>query len=237
MGVGHAQTSVEAQTDTQLGDLYLKPERDVDWAEAFHRLGWLARMVERPSIIEPYSNTVRISQVQQCLRKQLTLSHAQGRAEQDEVNVPCLWILSVGDARRATQGFELRAREGWPQGFRFAAPALGLCVIVISELPKERATLPLRLLGRGETLGQAVQEARLLAGWRSHASPDGRGAGAAQVCGRQEGRRLVRRLLEKKFGPFDEAADARFEAADDDTVERYAERMLIADNLAAVFAD
>ena len=35
-------------------------------------------------------------------------------------------------------------------------------MIVISDLPKERATLPLRLLGRGETLKQAVEEARLL---------------------------------------------------------------------------
>ena len=53
----------------------------------------------------------------------------------------------------------------------------------------------------------------------------------------QERRRLVRHLLEKKFGALDDKDSGRFEAADDDTVEQYADRMLIADTLAAVFAD
>ena len=56
-GVGHVQTSVEAQTDTQFVDLYVTPENDVDWTEAFQRLGWLAKMAQQPSIIEPYSTT------------------------------------------------------------------------------------------------------------------------------------------------------------------------------------
>ena len=56
--------------------------------------------------------------------------------------------------------------------------------------------------------------------------------------GREEGqRRLLQRLLEKKFGELDETASARLAAADHDTLELYAERILVADTLAAVFAD
>jgi hypothetical protein len=267
-GVGHVQTSVEAQTDTQFVDLYVTPENDVDWTEAFQRLGWLAKMAQQSSIIEPYSTTVRVSDVRQCLRKQLTLSHSQGKAEEEMAEVPFLWIPSAGDARQATEGFELRARDGWPQGFRFAAPALELCVIVLSELPKQGATLPLRLLGRGATLRQAVEEVRML----PEADPMRRpmvevlaqhrfaelhfsvetDPGEAEMLqqefqkfkeqvreeGREEGqRRLVRHLLEKKFGPLDETANARLEGADDAALEQYAERLLIADTLAAVFSD
>jgi hypothetical protein len=267
-GVGHVETSVEAQTDTQYVDLYVTPEQHVDWAEAFHRLGWLARMAEQPSLIEPYSSTVRIGHVRQCLRKQLTLSHVQGKAEEETVDVPCLWILSVGDARQATQGFGLGSREDWPQGFRFAAPAFELCVIVVSELPKERATLPLRLLGRGETLRQAVQEARMLpetdpmrrrmvevlaqrrfAALHLRDDEDGSEAEMLQQEfkkfkdqiheeGRVEGGAgLLRRLLSRKFGELPPEVIARLEAATQEQLDTWADRILIADSLAAVFAD
>ena len=71
---------------------------------------------------------------------------------------------------------------------------------------------------------------------REEGRQEGREEGRQEGRG-QERRRLVRHLLEKKFGALDEAACGRFEAADDDTVEQYAERMLTADTLAAVFAD
>ena len=104
-----------------------------------------------------------MKEVRQCLRKQLTLFDTPGKAEEDQLEeIPRLWLLSVGDARTATEAFALGPREGWPRGFRFGPWGQQLSVIVISDLPSERATLPLRLLGRGETLRQAVEEARLL---------------------------------------------------------------------------
>ena len=53
----------------------------------------------------------------------------------------------------------------------------------------------------------------------------------------EEQRRLLQRRLEKEFGELDETARARLAAADHATLELYAERILTADALAAVFAD
>ena len=58
--------------------------------------------------------------------------------------------------------------------------------------------------------------------------------------GREEGRRealltLIERQLELKFGPLPEATRARLESADADTLLHWADRVLAADTLDAVF--
>lgn len=50
-------------------------------------------------------------------------------------------------------------------------------------------------------------------------------------------RRLVQRQLELKFGVLTSEASARVEMADEQTLERYAERVITAPSLAEVFAD
>jgi len=59
-----------------------------------------------------------------------------------------------------------------------------------------------------------------------------------RVEGRHErGRELLRRQLTKKFGPLDAAALARLDAADDATLDTYADRILVASRLSEVFGD
>lgn len=60
--------------------------------------------------------------------------------------------------------------------------------------------------------------------------------------GRQDGlreglRSVVLKLLRLKFGELDDAVQARIAAADEATLDRYAERVLSADSIAAVLAD
>ena len=60
--------------------------------------------------------------------------------------------------------------------------------------------------------------------------------------GRQDGlreglRSVVLKLLRLKFGELDDAVQARIAAADEATLDRYAERVLSADTLDAVLAD
>jgi hypothetical protein len=149
-------------------------------------------------------------------------------------------------------------------------------VIVISDLPEERATLPLRLLGRGETLRQAVQEARQLPEGdpmrrpmvevlaqrrfaRLHFNDDEDRSEAemlqeefkkfkerihdeGRVEGRDKGRveggaGLLRRLLSRKFGELPDEVTARLETATQEQLDVWADRVLVADSLAAVFAD
>jgi hypothetical protein len=60
--------------------------------------------------------------------------------------------------------------------------------------------------------------------------------------GRQEGRQeqtraMVRRLLSRRFGPLSEGIEARLEAADLGRLEAYADRLLDAPTLDAVFLE
>jgi hypothetical protein len=160
-GIGLVETAFETHTDAQQIDVWSRPAPGVDWDAEFQRLGWLARLAEEPCIIEPYSTTVTERDVRTCLRKQLTLEHMLLKSDEN-APLPRLWLLSAGDARQASEEYRLETQDDWPQGFRFAAAALRLCIVVLSELPKGRSTVPLRLLGRGTTLADAVAEVRAL---------------------------------------------------------------------------
>ena len=101
-----------------------------------------------------------------------------------------------------------------------------------------------------EALDQLSQDpkAQRLARWREDqmrmyrvelAATERRGLERGLQRGLERGlereRTLVRRLLDKKFGPLDAAALARLEAADHAALERYADRVLTAKSLAEVF--
>jgi hypothetical protein len=83
-------------------------------------------------------------------------------------------MASAGGGRpvRVLEAFGLAPLEDWPRGVYAAAPGLALRIIVVSELPDERDTLLVRLMGAGATLARAVREARSLpsAGWEREAA-------------------------------------------------------------------
>jgi hypothetical protein len=56
------------------------------------------------------------------------------------------------------EGFTLAPMAHWPAGFLEAAPALGLYVVVLRDLPRERDTLLLRLLCAGAVMNEALRE-------------------------------------------------------------------------------
>ena len=55
-------------------------------------------------------------------------------------------------------GFGFGRMPGWPEGVNVAAPELGLRLLVIPELSVTAETLPLRLLGAGRVLTEALRE-------------------------------------------------------------------------------
>ena len=62
------------------------------------------------------------------------------------------------------------------------------------------------------------------------------GKAEGEAKGRVEGQRaLVLKQLALKFGTLDEASRTRVGEASSDELERYAERVLVAPNLAAIF--
>jgi hypothetical protein len=156
-GVARVSTSEEVKPDAQWVDVVVEPEPGVDFEAQFARLGWFAKMAAHPALFEPFSTTPQLDSLRDCVRKQLNYHH-QLRLQHREALLPHLWVLSAGEARQVTTELGLAPRASWPPGFRLAPPGWGIGLVVLSELPPDRATLPLRLLGRGPTLGRAIRE-------------------------------------------------------------------------------
>ena len=146
-------TGVETSPDAQSIDVWSVPT-----AAPLADLGWLGQMARDPCIIEPYSGTVRLDEVRDCLRKQLGRHHElQNKDAERWQMVPTLWIISTGRPEGALElGFE--PASDWPRGFyRLAAP-WRVFLVVRNELPRERATLILRATGSGRVLKEAIED-------------------------------------------------------------------------------
>lgn len=168
LGATIATTEIEHEVETpaQSIDVIAVPKPEVDRRRAFAKLGYLARMVERPCLFEPYSRAPGAAELRACMRKQLAWDNERVReAERRQTRAPefpFLWILSPGDPKTVTIGYGFEAREGWPHAFRFAPPEYAAGLVIISKLERTRATLFLRLLGSGRVLKGAIEDVREL---------------------------------------------------------------------------
>ena len=151
--MANVSTGVETSPDAQSIDVWSVP-----MAAPLPELGWLGQMAREPCIIEPYSGTVRLDEVRDCLRKQLgRYRELQNKEAERWKTVPALWIISTGRPEGALElGFE--PASDWPRGFyRMPAPWRAF-LVVRNELPRERATLILRATGTGRVLREAIED-------------------------------------------------------------------------------
>jgi hypothetical protein len=112
-------------------------------------------------LLELFQRTPGPVQVRSCIRKQLALDHASGQAarkgERKRPPLLHLWVITTGRPERVVRGYRLRPRKDW-QGVWVKAPLDAMGLVVLSELPRSRDTLLLRLLGRGQVLQQAIAD-------------------------------------------------------------------------------
>jgi hypothetical protein len=123
----------------------------------------LDRMTPGPSILEAFHNTPGIDDVRGCIHKQLGIdtlrcAEARRKKKRSRPRFPQLWIVSPGRPVSVVEGYGLSPLGGFPPGVlgRHVADALGM--VVLRELPRERDTLLLRLMGAGELLREAISE-------------------------------------------------------------------------------
>lgn len=165
-------------------------------------LGLLGRIVASCCILEAFHAPPSVEEIRGCMRKQLNWHHLQvlrakrrarasraplrpkvGRTPQRATAqaaalpppIPVLWILSSGRPAGVVERFAFQPFEGWPAGV-YTAPLAEVPVrlVVVSELPRTRETLTLRVFGRGATLAQAAREVAALprrAPERRHIAP------------------------------------------------------------------
>ncbi len=159
---GAVETQLEIPAaDAQAVDTFFEP--DPERAASLRRIGLLGQMAEGPTMFELFRDPPGLEEIRACLRKQLGLDHlralqAAASGERPRPPFPRLWVIATGRPERVLGGFGFSPMAGFPSGVydRFEADAWG--VVVLRELPRERETLILRLMGAGAVLNEALAE-------------------------------------------------------------------------------
>ena len=162
------ETEVEVVAAAQKIDVYCVP--DTSRAAERAAMGLLGELSVEPSLFEPFSGTPSLRQVRTCLRKQLTWHHELERRARGEaararekaglekpkaVPFPALVVIGRGRPETVLEGYGC---QRVCQGVYRAVRDLDLRVVVVSELPRTRDTLLLRLLGSGRVLREALAD-------------------------------------------------------------------------------
>lgn len=157
-GSARIETDAEvAAPDVQRVDVYCVPDPARD-AER-RALGLIGGMIADPCVFELFHQAPNVDDILACLRKKFTLRHLETVRRRREIREPLvLWIIAAGRPDAAIADFEMRPIDRWPRGFYSAARGFDLRLVVVSELPKERETLFLRLMGASRVLFDAIRE-------------------------------------------------------------------------------
>jgi len=149
-------SSVDAWVEPRVGRM---PRDDDDW---------LTRMGYEPSEIEPFHLGPTLGEHNDSTMKVMALhARERRRAEPDKLPPPPTPLLWFACSRRpreliARWAMVSMERRGWPRGFYESASPAGPRAVSLSELPRDRSTLLLRLMASGETLKEAVRELKAL---------------------------------------------------------------------------
>ena len=158
---GRVDAEYQIVGPAQAIDIWFRPDPALAGNLAY--AGLLGQMAREPCMIEPFRNTPGIAEVQSCISKQHILAHENARSSSDtndsRPGLPRLWVISTGRPETLLRAYEFVPMADWPQGcYRAQLDISRLFLVVVRELPATRATLLLRLLGRGPTYKEAVEE-------------------------------------------------------------------------------
>ncbi len=161
---GKAEDSRNLVAEVQEIDVVFTPE-DPD-PQAIAALGLLGRMATTPAIFEPFRNPVTAADIRNCIGKLVIWQAEMERQAKREDNRVAdadlcqLWILTPTASMTllAEFGATIESEQGiysLPGGFKSH-------IVVIHQLPVNRDTLWLRLLGRGNVQKRAIAEVSAL---------------------------------------------------------------------------
>ncbi|MGK3991955.1 hypothetical protein [Sorangium sp. So ce1024] len=150
-----ADTEVEAIAAFQTMDVWYVP--DPARAALRAELGWLGELADEPCQFEWFHDTQGPGELRGCVRKQLQWHHELERRATGEVPYHRLCLLSSGRPATVLDAFGFQPDPARPGLYR-TAPGWRVDLVVISELPRTRETLLLRLLGAGVVLRDAIRD-------------------------------------------------------------------------------
>ncbi len=164
---GDVQTSYKISSEVREVDIYFTPSQQISSATD---LGLLSQCVSSAAVIEPFRNSVSVSQIRACMSKLYDL-HADiyreaKRAKQLEPKdeqLPLLWILTPTLSAKILESLGAKPDlDTWGEGVYLLPAALRTGIIVLHQLPQTPATLWFRLLGKGKVQTTAISEVAAL---------------------------------------------------------------------------
>lgn len=122
-------------------------------------------MVSTPCLLEPFRNQPSKTEIRNCIIKLFSLHgelQRRARREDEELpenELPSLWILATSASTALVDSFGAKLEpDNWPQGVYLLAESLKTGIVAINQLPVNPETLWLRILGKGITQQQAINE-------------------------------------------------------------------------------
>jgi hypothetical protein len=152
---GPFESDAEVSPETQRADAWFTP--DPERPATRRDLGLLYRLTETACLLEPFHAAPGEDEAGECVRKVLNFRHVLSLRD-PAPPLPVLWILSAGRPSSAIEAFGLQPADGWPVGVYRAPRGLHAGLVAVSELPRTRETLLLRLMGAGRVFREAVAE-------------------------------------------------------------------------------
>jgi hypothetical protein len=159
---GTVEISLEVTGESQFVDVFFEPSSSS--AIAPQGLGLLGRIAQTPCLLEPFRNQPSAFEIRSCLQKLYQVHgnyQRKAKREKDSIaesDLPDLWILASSASDTLLNGFGASFNEEWDSGVYVLHPLLKANIVAINQLPRNEETLFLRLLGKGQTQKQAVDE-------------------------------------------------------------------------------
>ena len=143
-------------------------------------LGLLAQMTSKACLLEPFRNQPSKLEIRQCLLKLFSVHGELARQAQkqqktqkqqnsnkrkslSEEALPRLWIITTSASDNLLNFFDAKLRlSQWGKGVYFLNQGLRSAIVVVDRLPITKKTLWLRILGKGQTQEQAIDEVTAL---------------------------------------------------------------------------
>jgi hypothetical protein len=125
-----------------------------------HLFDWLP---SAPSfLLEPFSSTPTLEDVDRLLKKHYIWRHEfRRRSGESSAGRSLPWLVPFSQGRPESV-FDAYRCEAVKKGLYDSVPGLAMRIVVLAELPRTRETLPLRLLGVGRVLREAIQDLNAL---------------------------------------------------------------------------
>jgi len=158
---GQVHLNYEIQGVSRYADVYFKP------TVVHQNLGLLTQMTTRACLLEPFRKQPSKVEIRQCMLKLFALhgelirqaNKATPKKSLPENTLPRLWIITTSASDNLLNFFEAKLKlSSWGEGVYFLNQGLRTAIVVANQLPTTPKTLWLRILGKGETQQQAIND-------------------------------------------------------------------------------